>query len=44
VEEIFMALGPVIDHNLFLEEVLVDGTIKYVPDNVVLWFIVERYA
>lgn len=31
-----MALGPVIDHDLFLEEVSVDGTIEYVLDNIVV--------
>jgi hypothetical protein len=31
-----MALGLVIDHDLFLKEVLVDGTIKYVLDNIIV--------
>jgi hypothetical protein len=31
-----VVLGLVIDRDLFLEEVSVDGTIEYVPDNVVV--------
>jgi len=30
-----MALCLTINHNLFLEEVMIDGTIKYIPDGVV---------
>ena len=36
VREIFVVLGLVINHDLFLKEVLVNGAIKYVLDNVVV--------
>jgi hypothetical protein len=36
VGEVFVTLGLAIDHDLLLEETLIDGGIEYVPDNVVI--------
>ena len=35
VREVFVALGLSVNHNLLLEEIMIDRGIKYVPDNIV---------